>query len=112
MYKYNKKLNRLQKSLSQLYLLTTFATWPLTGRNIYSLNYHYGDYKRIRKERQKQLGDSKNCFEQTHQSNLELTSKENVDSIGVIASLAVCINCMFIKQLQYYNLQFNKAEYI
>lgn len=27
----------------------------------------------------------------TYQSNFELTSKENVDSIGVIASSAVCL---------------------
>ncbi|KVH94385.1 Glutathione peroxidase [Cynara cardunculus var. scolymus] len=37
----------------------------------------------------------------THQSNFELTSRENVDSIGVMASSAVCINS-HMRESNYY----------
>lgn len=52
----------------------------------------------------------------TYQSNFELTSKENVDSIGVIASSAVCsqienaINKLLASLPLYQELVFHEKE--
>lgn len=46
----------------------------------------------LEKAQRRQAIEEKNGLQSlTHQSNFELTSKENVDSMGVIASSAVCM---------------------